>query len=379
MENGHLSVLHPAVVEGINNDNLVSNLGHLAAFTSDEGDGKEFVFLGPLQSFDGVWGITADAYSDRDVALSRVILQLADKNIFITIIVAESGNPAYVVGKREHLKSFADLVRSALAEIGGEVRAVGGAAAVSENENLPAVFQRRGEFLDQVFHFGDWNGVQRLLLISKIVRYPGFFVHIHIVHVCILVVTLYRSTALLYHTIMVAAGTVKEGRMKVNPKLAEKIKNLKLIATDFDGVWTDGKVYFSQTGEETVLCSRKDTLRIREVKEAGIKLVVISKEESPVVAARCRKMGVECLQGVDNKLFLLKELLGRDGIKPEAAAYVGDDINDLECLRFVGFPITVADACSDCKKTAVYVTSRNGGDHAMREIFDLILSVRPAG
>lgn len=178
---------------------------------------------------------------------------------------------------------------------------------------------------------------------------------------------------------MVAAGTVKEGRMKVNPKLAEKIKNLKLIATDFDGVWTDGKVYFSQTGEETVLCSRKDTLRIREVKEAGIKLVVISKEESPVVAARCRKMGVECLQGVDNKLFLLKELLGRDGIKPEAAAYVGDDINDLECLRFVGFPITVADACSDCKKTAVYVTSRNGGDHAMREIFDLILSVRPAG
>ena len=158
--------------------------------------------------------------------------------------------------------------------------------------------------------------------------------------------------------------------------LAEKINLLRLIVTDFDGVWTDGKVYFSQTGEEAVVCSRKDSLRVKEVQAQGIKIAVISKEGNPVVAERCRKMKVECFQGVDDKPPLLKRLLEREAVRPENTAYVGDDINDLDCLRFVGIPMTVADGHPDCKEAALYVTSRNGGDHAMREIFDLILSFR---
>ena len=145
------------------------------------------------------------------------------------------------------------------------------------------------------------------------------------------------------------------------------------MVTDFDGVWTDGKVYFSQTGEETVLCSRKDTLRIKEIKALGVDIVVISKEGNPVVMARCEKMKVECFQGVDDKLPLLKQLLEKKGVRPEETAFVGDDINDVKCLKFVGLPITVADAHNDCKKVALYTTTRKGGDHAMREIFDLIL------
>lgn len=164
--------------------------------------------------------------------------------------------------------------------------------------------------------------------------------------------------------------------MKIDPKLVEKIKNLKLIATDFDGVWTDGKVLFREDGKESVLCSRKDTLRIKEIQTLGIKIFVISKEGNPVVTTRCKKMNVPCFQGVDDKLSLLKKLLEMEGVRSEEVAYVGDDINDLECLRVVGLPMTVADGHADCKQVAAYVTRQSGGDHAMREIFDLILSVR---
>lgn len=155
-----------------------------------------------------------------------------------------------------------------------------------------------------------------------------------------------------------------------------KIQKLKLIATDFDGVWTDGKVIVGQDGTEFVICSRKDTLLIKDIKELGIKIFVISKEGNPVVTKRCEKIGITCWQGVDNKLTLLKDLMEKEGVKPEEVMYVGDDINDLFCLKFVGLPITVADGHPDCKKIAVYVTKKKGGDHAMREIFDLVLSVR---
>ena len=147
---------------------------------------------------------------------------------------------------------------------------------------------------------------------------------------------------------------------------------LKVIFTDFDGVWTDGKVIVNQEGQESVVCSRKDTLRIKELKEIGIEIFVISKEQNPVVAKRCEKMKVEFKQGVDGKLQLLKQLLEEKGFSQDQAMYVGDDINDLDCLKFVGMPVTVADGDRRCKEIA-HVLSRRGGDHAMRELFDLIL------
>lgn len=164
--------------------------------------------------------------------------------------------------------------------------------------------------------------------------------------------------------------------IKIAVKLARKINGLKLIVTDFDGVWTDGKVIFSEDGTESVVCSRKDTLRIKEIKGLGIPIFVISKEGNSVVTKRCEKMGVTCWQGVDNKLTLLKTLLQKEGVKPEETMYIGDDINDLACLQFVGLPMTVADGHPACKKVAAYVTKRKGGDHAMREVFDLILSTK---
>jgi YrbI family 3-deoxy-D-manno-octulosonate 8-phosphate phosphatase len=151
-------------------------------------------------------------------------------------------------------------------------------------------------------------------------------------------------------------------------------KGIRLIAFDFDGVFTDGKVIFSQDGTESIVCSRKDSLGINFLKDKGIGVIVISKETNPVVIKRCEKMGVECFHGIDDKLSFLKKLLASHGIRKQEVCYVGDDLNDLECLEFAGLAITVADGARELKAVADYVTSRNGGDHAVREIADLFVN-----
>ncbi len=159
-------------------------------------------------------------------------------------------------------------------------------------------------------------------------------------------------------------------------ELKKLFRGIKLIATDFDGVWTDGRVWVDQNGVESVVCSRKDTLRIPEIKALGIEIFVISKEKNLVVAMRCKKMGVDYRHGANNKAELLTDLLEDRAFTMNQVAYVGDDLNDLECLYSVGFPITVNDADPACKMVAKHTTSRDGGDHAMREIFDLIIEAQ---
>ena len=89
-------------------------------------------------------------------------------------------------------------------------------------------------------------------------------------------------------------------------------------------------------------------------------------------------MSAECFQGVDDKIALFKKLLAGRGVTPSETAFVGDDINDLECLKYAGLAFTVADGHEECKAIADYVTRRNGGNHAVREICDLILDARGA-
>jgi len=149
-------------------------------------------------------------------------------------------------------------------------------------------------------------------------------------------------------------------------------KDVLLLALDFDGVMTDGTVYVSEDGKETVRCSRRDSLGISFLKKRGVKVVVISKEKNGVVAARCKKLDVECFSGVDDKPTLFKELLAREGIDPLRACYVGDDVIDVECMRIAGIGVAVADAVRQAREAADYVTAAKGGEHAVREVCDLI-------
>ncbi len=153
------------------------------------------------------------------------------------------------------------------------------------------------------------------------------------------------------------------------------IRGLKLIAFDFDGVFTDGKVWTSTAGAELVVSSRKDTHRLPELKARGIKMVVISQEKNKVVEMRCKKMGIPCFYGVERKKDVLSSFVKDAGISYGQVAYVGDDINDFECLELACARFVIADGSEKCKKIADYITERKGGDHAVREICDYILNI----
>jgi 3-deoxy-D-manno-octulosonate 8-phosphate phosphatase (KDO 8-P phosphatase) len=162
-------------------------------------------------------------------------------------------------------------------------------------------------------------------------------------------------------------------------RVTEGLHKVKVLGIDFDGTLTDGFVHMDQDGKETVRCSRRDSLGINMVQAAGIHVVIISKETNPVVQARARKMRVECYSGVetgDEKLAILMRYLLDKKVSIDEVAYVGDDVNDLAVLQRVGYPMTVADGSLRLKEIACYVTKRRGGDHAVREVCDLILESR---
>ena len=154
--------------------------------------------------------------------------------------------------------------------------------------------------------------------------------------------------------------------------------DLALLVLDFDGVMTDNAVYVDETGRESVRCSRADGFGIGLARQAGLEVVVLSKEVNPVVAARCRKLGIACVQGCDDKITRLRELAAERGLSATRIGYVGNDVNDLECLRWVGFPVAVADAVPEVKAASRCITTRPGGHGAVREVIEWLLAARTA-
>ena len=149
---------------------------------------------------------------------------------------------------------------------------------------------------------------------------------------------------------------------------------IKFIVFDFDGVFTDNRVIVNERGEESVICSRSEGAGLDKLRKIGIDLMVLSSEVNKVVQHRAKKLDIYCVNACENKLQKLKEEAQKRGVSFENICYVGNDINDLECLETVGFPVVVADAHDDVIPIAKYQTRRNGGDGAVREICDLIYS-----
>lgn len=151
---------------------------------------------------------------------------------------------------------------------------------------------------------------------------------------------------------------------------------VELLVTDFDGVHTDDRATLSQDGVETVTVNRRDGHGVKLLRMAGIPVLILSTERNPVVARRAEKLGVECLHGLDDKWEALDRHLADRGIAPANVAYLGNDVNDLDCLYHVGAPIAVADADPRVLRAAVHVTSRTGGDGAVREVAELLIAAR---
>jgi YrbI family 3-deoxy-D-manno-octulosonate 8-phosphate phosphatase len=149
---------------------------------------------------------------------------------------------------------------------------------------------------------------------------------------------------------------------------------VRLQVLDFDGVLTDNRVWVDQDGGEMVVANRSDSLGIRMLRRAGVETVVISLETNPVVAARCRKMNVPCLQGESDKAAALNRLLQERNIKAGEAVYLGNDVNDLPCFPLVGWAVAVADAMPEVRRQADFVLTRPGGHAAVRELCDMLMA-----
>ena len=153
----------------------------------------------------------------------------------------------------------------------------------------------------------------------------------------------------------------------------KKMAAIKAISFDFDGVFTDNRVYVMENGDEAVVCNRSDGMGISMLITRGVPLVIISSEKNPVVAARGAKLNLEVIQGVNDKLPKLVDWAGENGLSLDQIAFVGNDVNDLQCLKRAGLGIAVADAYPIAIDAADFVLTKKGGHGAVREIADLWL------
>ena len=142
---------------------------------------------------------------------------------------------------------------------------------------------------------------------------------------------------------------------------------------DFDGVLTDNRVWVSESGEESVACNRSDGMGLSMLRKNGIRVIVLSTERNPVVAARCEKLNLPCDQGIDDKRSALLRLAKKYDANLDDVVYIGNDVNDLECICMVGCGIAVADAHLTVLNAADVVLTNRGGYGAVREFCDLLL------
>lgn len=160
------------------------------------------------------------------------------------------------------------------------------------------------------------------------------------------------------------------------PFPCEDAARIELLVLDFDGVLTDNTVWVNQNGEEMVRCWRSDGLGLNQLKALELPVWVLSTEVNPVVARRCEKLKLPCRHGLEDKCGALRTLADELGISLEKVAFVGNDINDLQCLQSVGVPIVVQDAYPLAKAAAKYQTEKPGGFGAVREVCDWLVACR---
>ena len=153
------------------------------------------------------------------------------------------------------------------------------------------------------------------------------------------------------------------------------LKNVRLVAFDIDGVFTDGRFYLSDEGIESKAFHTQDGYGIRKLLDAGIAVAVISGRSSGAVAKRMAELKVRhVVQGCSDKVAALDEIIAKLGIPTADCAYVGDDIPDLPVMKHIGFPIAVANAVPAVKELCGYTTTAGGGFGAVREVCELVLA-----
>ena len=159
--------------------------------------------------------------------------------------------------------------------------------------------------------------------------------------------------------------------------MSSALENIRLVAFDVDGVFTDGRFYLTNDGIESKAFHTQDGYGIRCLLDAGIVVAVISGRKSGAVEKRMSELGVpHVVQGCGDKVAALDEITGKLDIPAAQCAYVGDDIPDLPLLGHVGYAIAVANAVPTLHQQCDYSTSAGGGFGAVREVCELILDAQ---
>lgn len=155
------------------------------------------------------------------------------------------------------------------------------------------------------------------------------------------------------------------------------LSQIRLFATDVDGVLTDAGMYYGESGDEWKKFNTRDGMGIKLLQRAGIITAIVTQERTKLVARRAEKLAIpELHQGVMDKLSCLRELAARHGLTLSQVAYIGDDINDLEALKAVGFSASPADGMPQIAAAVDYVCQKKGGEGAVREIVEMILEAQ---
>ena len=155
------------------------------------------------------------------------------------------------------------------------------------------------------------------------------------------------------------------------------LKGIHLFAMDVDGVLTDAGMYYSESGEELKKFNTRDGMGIKLLQRAGLITALITMEETKLVARRAEKLAIpEVHQGARDKLAVMRGMVARHGLTLKEVAYIGDDVNDLETLKAVGFSAATADAVPGVRDAVAYVCRQKGGEGAVREVADLILAAQ---
>ncbi|WP_077342708.1 3-deoxy-manno-octulosonate-8-phosphatase KdsC [Pseudocolwellia agarivorans] len=163
----------------------------------------------------------------------------------------------------------------------------------------------------------------------------------------------------------------------VEQAVLDKAKHIKLFICDIDGVFSDGRIYLGNNGEELKAFHTKDGYGIKALGASGVDVAVITGRQSNIVKTRMTALNVKhIVQGQENKLPALKEILAQINCSPEQVAYIGDDMPDYECMAYVGLSIAVNDAHPQILQLANYITFTKGGFGAVREVCDLIMQTQ---
>ena len=162
------------------------------------------------------------------------------------------------------------------------------------------------------------------------------------------------------------------------PLPVDVLASVRLIAFDFDGVFTDNTVYVDQQGIESVRCWRSDGLGLARLRDVGVGAFIISTETNPVVQMRAKKLQLPCTQGIADKAAAILATCTQLAVDPRDTMFVGNDINDIPAFRVVGLPVGVADAYPEILPHVRYRTQAPGGFGAVREICDLVVRAKQA-